>query len=170
MDRITVPPLLFLFRTLLLTRMLIYVNTVLGTSITINAETVGCIADVKQKIGNKQDIPKDLQNLISLNHEQPLEDDFLVSELFGSKTCVELYLKVDFYIFAMTIDSRTIRYKVSPTQPIINVKRTILSRYGDLSSGFALIYKGRRLEDHLSLWDYNICSGDTIHLRLQIIG
>jgi ubiquitin len=81
-----------------------------------------------------------------------------------------LAIAVQMKIFIKTLTGKIISLRVNSSDKIVNVKEKILYKEGISVDQQSLIFAGKRLEDKLTLANYNIQEKSTIDLILRLIG
>lgn len=79
-------------------------------------------------------------------------------------------IPVGISIFVKTLTGKTIQVAASSDEVIIDLKETIQGVEGIPVDQQRLIFSGRQLDDKLTLADYGIDSGATLHLVLRQSG
>ena len=155
---------------LLLKYIMIFVKTLTGETITLEVEASDTIETVKSKIKEKKYITFDLEKLVF--HGKQLEDGCTLSD-YNIQNTDELYLEsgTSMQIFVKTHTGKIITLKVRAFVTIENVKAMIEDKIGIPLDCQALVFAEQLLIDKLTLYNYNIHTGHTLHLlkRLGLI-
>ena len=137
--------------------MQIFVKTLTGKTITLEADPADSIGNVKQKIQVIEGIPLDQQRLIFAG-KQVEEGHTLRTYRIQNKSTLYLVLRMSsgMQISVKTLTGKTITLEVDPADSIGNVKQKIQDKEGIPSDQQCLTYSGKILEDGHCLYEYNI--------------
>jgi len=148
--------------------MIIFIKTLTGKIISLEVNLSDNIKAVKDKIYEKEDILPSLQLLIFEGKE--LKDNLALSDYnVMNKSTINLVFnyKEDNYIYVKRLTGKIISLEVNLSDNIKVVKDKIYEKEGIFPLQQILYFKEKKLEDNLSLSNYNIQKGSTLHLVLR---
>ena len=99
-----------------------------------------------------------------------VSDYLQMCKLWEREFDLPIRLKDGMQIFLKTLSGKTIVQDFWPTDPILTIKQRIQDVQGVPIKQQRLIYSGKELDDNITLQDYNIENGASIHLLLRLIG
>ncbi|CAI2164657.1 15922_t:CDS:2 [Funneliformis geosporum] len=150
---------------------LIYVKTLSGRTITINAEFSMKVEKLKSLIQDEIGTPKGQQRLIFVRKQ--LEDGNTL-EYYNIHTQSTIHLvmrlKASGQLFVKTLSGQTITINAEFTKTTNQLKLAIQEKNGTPTNQQRLIFAGKQLEDGRTLGSYNIQNESTIHLLIRLKG
>lgn len=146
--------------------MKIFVRTIYGRSITLEAKSSDTIKDVKAKIQVKEGFPPDKQRLTFAGRQ--LEDSHTLSTCNIQGECtVHLELSDIFQVFVNVLSSNTITLLVEPSDTIGNIKAKIRDKVGFPPDQQKIIFFGKQLDDDMIVSNCDIREKSVLHLLLR---
>ena len=147
----------------------IYVALPTGKIISLEEEASNTIKHVKEKIQAKEGIPSD-QQLLMINTGQRCEEltDDCILSYHSNSTQLRLILRLRMQIFVKTLTGLNINLYAHSTDTVANLKSKIENKEGIPTNQQRLFFGKKQLEDHYSLYDYDIQNTFLLQLVLRV--
>lgn len=147
------------------------IETLVGTTITLEVHSLDTIGSVKAKIQYTEGFPLNQQCLIFANKQ--LEDNHtLADHNIAKESTLLLVLQQlpigSMQIFARTLDGTTYTLDVNLSDTVHDVKVKFYEKEGYPPSQQRIVFCGKQLEDRRTLSYYNIQEKCTVHLVLRL--
>jgi len=151
--------------------MQLFVKTLDGKTLTVDAEEEDTIEDIKNRIMEKEGVPTDQQRLIfggkQLEGQKTLAD-YDVQE--DSTFHMVLRLRGGMQLFVKTLDGKTLTVDAEEEDTIEDIKNRIMEKEGVPTDQQRLIFGGKQLEGQKTLADYDVQEDSTFHMVLRLRG
>lgn len=151
--------------------MQLFVKTLTGRTMTVNVEGTSTVAELKEKITEREGIPAEQQRLVFAG--KCLEDDRVLNDYnIQKESTVNLLLRLrgGMQIFVKTLTGTTATIEVDGTETIAELKEKLRAKEGIPADQQRLVFAGKLLEDERTINDYNIRKESTVHLLLRLKG
>jgi len=142
--------------------MQIFIQTFYGFIITLDVKPSDIIKNIKNKIHNTDFLPEELQLIFE---GMQLDENCSISN-YNIKQNSTIQLIFEIKIFICMSSGETFNIEVKSIDNIVNIKTKIHQRKGILS--YFLYFSEIKLEDHLTINDYNIKQNSIVQLVLSI--
>ena len=149
----------------LIQNILIFVKTLTGETITLEAKASDTVENVKFMIDEKEDIPHDLQ--ILMFHKMQLEDghtlyDYNIKD--GDELHLSLRLRKSKELFVKIHNTKIITIEVETSDTIENLRYKIQDKTSIPPDQQRLLFTGELLKNMHTLFYYNVRHDSTIQL------
>ena len=142
----------------------IYIKFLSGKTISLEFKPSDTIKNIKYKIYQKEGIPPEIQILIFTTNELKDNLTLLDYKIQEESTIHLIYNK----IYVKSIKGKNIELNFQPSDSIKNIKDKIHKKEGIPPDQQSLMFSGKELKENLTLLDYNIQRGSTLHLTSKI--
>lgn len=146
--------------------MQIFIHRSTNDRTTLEVELSESIENVKQKIQNKKDIPKDQQRLAL--HGIQLQDERSLSD-YDIYTNPILYLRVVLKIYLHLVDGKMYTFITKTEDEVSDLKQRIEDKLGISVDSQKIIHRGLLLKDNLPL-PYCVFDKDTHNIIIKLRG
>eukprot|EP00484_Ammonia_sp_Unknown_P000401 CAMPEP_0197022684 /NCGR_PEP_ID=MMETSP1384-20130603/3496_1 /TAXON_ID=29189 /ORGANISM="Ammonia sp." /LENGTH=214 /DNA_ID=CAMNT_0042450769 /DNA_START=90 /DNA_END=734 /DNA_ORIENTATION=+ len=153
----------------------LYIKTINGKTIRLDVEPNDTIENLKTQIRDKEGILPQSQRLIHSGRK--LKDDKTLSEYnINAETTLYLVMKLGWSrsiklsqstaktIYVKTLHGQSFALNVEPICTVLDVKQKISQQHGIPVDSQRLLFTGQSLSNGLTLSDYNIIDGCTLHI------
>ena len=149
--------------------MVIHVKLLTGETISLEVYKADTIENLHNKIKEKKDIP--INKYCVKFGEQILEKNFNL-EYYNIKEESTVYLseRPSMQIFVKTLDQKMFTLNVYGYETVEKVKEKIQDKEGIPPDQQIIIFEGKKLEDNITLDQYNIQKETRVHLVLRFLG
>jgi ubiquitin C len=142
----------------------IYIKILSGKTISLEFKPSDTIKNIKDKIYQKEGISPEMQILIFTTNE--LKDNLtLLDYKIQEESTIHLIFNK---IYVKSIKGKNIELNFQPSDSIKNIKDKIHKIEGIPPDQQSLMFSGKELKENLTLSEYNIQRGSTLHLSSKI--
>jgi ubiquitin len=149
----------------------IIVRTFTGKTFPLKLEPLDIFQHVKEKIQEKEGLPKDDQRLMW--EGKSLEDHRTFADYNIPKEAIldlRIIIRGGVQMFIKMLTGKTITLDVESSDTIESVKLKIFEKEGFPLVQQRLIFAGKVLEDSKPISDYNVSKDPTVHLIIKVSG